>query len=162
VSWVTDWSEDEFIYVSALPPTGLEQTLNLRLSESGGARVDTIPFPTHERTFVVGAKAIPGSDVILYPEAVFGGAIGARRGRIIAYRRGTGDTSYVADGVIFAWSPTGHVLVGREGGFVDAVPFDPKAFRVTAPPKQVLSGVTGTPTVSFARGDPCLPGRFGQ
>ncbi len=152
VAWVTDWSEDGFLYVTALPPGGLVGAVNLRLSAIGGARVDTIPLPLPEGRFAHHMKAIPGSDLVLYAETVPGGAIGARSGRILAFRLRTQDTLFInGTGISSAWSPTGHVLVGREGGFVDAVPFDPQAFRVTGPPKQVLAGVMGDgPVVRFA------------
>jgi len=149
LAWVTEWSEGS-IYVTAYLPTALLGAVNLRLPETGGARVDTIPLPAPEGRFASGIKTIPGSDVVLYSEAVPGGAIGATGGRILAFRPRTRDTVFVADGITMAWSPTGHVLVGREGGFVDAVPFDPRAFRVTGPARQVLAGVSGIgPVIRF-------------
>jgi serine/threonine-protein kinase len=150
-AWVSDWSEDGFIYVTAFPPTGLVGSVNLRLSESGG-RVDTIPLPEPVGRFVYGMKTIPNSDLVLYAEGVPGGAVGAVGGRILAFRLRTRDTLFIAEGIIVAWSPTGHVLVGREGGFVDAVPFDPTAFRVTGPPRQVLAGVYATGPVTMFGG----------
>ena len=150
-AWVTEWSEG-FIYVTALLPGTLLGALNLRLPETGGARVDTIPLPAQEGRFASGMKTIPGSDVVLYTEAIPGGAIGMIGGRVLAFRPRTRDTLFVAVGNTMAWSPTGHVLVGREGGFVDAVPFDPKAFRVTGPSRQVLAGVSGYGPLLFFAG----------
>ena len=146
MAFVTDWSDDGFIYVTAFSPTGLVGGVNLRLSETGGARVDTIRLPVQEGGYAFRMKTIPGSDLVLYSEGGPGG--GAER--ILAFRRRTQDTLFIADGDIVAWSPTGHVLVGREGGFVDAVPFDPKAFRVTGPRRQVLAGVVGPLTMFTA------------
>jgi serine/threonine-protein kinase len=142
-AFVTEWSEG-FIYVTAFTSTNLIGSLNLRVPETGGARVDTIPLPAQEGRAALSMKTIPGSDVVLYTEVVPGGAIGATNGRILAFRPRTRESLFVADGIITAWSPTGHVLVGREGGFVDAVAFDPNAFRVTGPPRQVLAGAAGT------------------
>jgi serine/threonine-protein kinase len=152
LAWVTDWSEDGFIYVTAFLRTCFVGAVNLRVPETGGATLDTIPLLTPPGRFATWMKAIPGTDVILYAEDVPGGACGVSGGRILAYRLGTQDTVFVADGVIEAWSQTGHVLVGREGGFVEAVPFDPKAFRTTGLPKQVLAGVRwiGPAVVFFA------------
>ncbi len=150
-AFVTDWSDDGFIYVFAQDSTGLLGALNLRLPETGGARIDTIPLPAASGRFAGFMKSIPGTDVILYAETVAGGAFGLVDGRIMAFHLRTRDTLFVVNGVITAWSPTGHVLVGREGGFIDAVPFDSRAFRVTGPPRQVLAGVVGAgPVVWFA------------
>ncbi len=50
-----------------------------RLSATGGARVDTIPLPVPDGRSALGMKTIPGSDLVLFTEAVPGGAIGADR-----------------------------------------------------------------------------------
>ncbi|MDQ8165732.1 MAG: protein kinase [Gemmatimonadota bacterium] len=150
-AWVTDWSDDGFVYVTAFLPTGMIGALNLRIPETGSARRDTIPLPARPDVSSCCAETLPGSDVLLYSEVVPGGAIGATSARVMAFRPRTRDTVLVAGGAVFSWSPTGHVLVGREGGFVEAVPFDPKALRVTGPSRQVLSGVSGLgPVIQFA------------
>lgn len=141
--WVSDWSEDGLIYATVFTQTALPGAVNLRLSSTGAARLDTIPLPAGQGRFAFMMKRIPGSDLVLYSEGAPTAASNLR-GRILVLRQRTRDTLFIADGITASWSPTGHVLVGREGGFIDAVPFDPEAFRITGPPREVLAGVLGT------------------
>ncbi|HEY3288066.1 MAG TPA: protein kinase [Gemmatimonadaceae bacterium] len=114
-----------------------------RVSASGGKTERLTSLDTLRREFAHwNPQELPGGKAILFNAF----STPLSRSRIEAVEYGSGKRTVLVEGAIYArYVASGHLLYTREGA-VFAVPFDPKALRVTGPEVPVLSDVVWSAT----------------
>jgi eukaryotic-like serine/threonine-protein kinase len=150
------WGNDGYIYLSTLNFPRRTGYI-VRFPELGG-QLDTV-F-TGEGTFFVTDAALPGGKGLLL--TAVSGTLADQR--VVALDLGRRDTvALVKPAVGSQWSPTGHVLVARLDGTVQAVPYDWKSLKVRGAAVTVADSVatsfggadyfvSSTGTLAYVRG----------
>jgi dipeptidyl aminopeptidase/acylaminoacyl peptidase len=120
------WGEDGYIYFDTAEPHGL-----VRVAASGGSR----PEPVFADSLDVDVLAHA------WPSLLPGGA-GAlftiwrntQSSTVAAIDFGTGSVRELAEGIIAAYSTTGHLVYVEPDGSMFAAPFDPRTYSLTGAP----------------------------
>ncbi|HSA55503.1 MAG TPA: protein kinase [Gemmatimonadaceae bacterium] len=133
------WGDDGWIYFTS--GAGGNWAV-VRVPENGGSP-DTLLGPLITVPYIY--SKIPGRNRLLM--GMYSGAF--TNPSVMAFDLGTRDTTTIAPGGMQPeWSPTGHVLFGRNEGSLFAVAFDPDAMRATGSPVPVLDSLAEAYPVS--------------
>jgi eukaryotic-like serine/threonine-protein kinase len=130
------WASNDVVYFVSSTPGGI-----VRVSGQGGDPVEVcaIDFAKGERTHRT-PHALPGGRAVLFAVAT-SESESYDDASIAVFATDTGQRKVLVEGGLYPrYSPSGHVVYGRNGTLF-AVPFDPDRLEVTGQPSAVLEGV---------------------
>jgi serine/threonine-protein kinase len=136
------WGDDDTIVFAPHYRGGL-----VRVSAAGGAPVPlTRPEVGNGEIAHLWPEVLPGSQAVVFTILTSGGL---GQARVVAADVRTGRRLDLSlPGTFGRYSPTGHLVFGRPDG-ITAAPFDPRAARLTGPPRLVLAGVEASAQVGM-------------
>ncbi len=130
------WGEDDWIYYARAESSGI-----WRVPSSGQSRPEVVTrLRPGEECGHAWPQLLPGGKALLFTE--LGPSGGASDGRVVIEVLATHDrTTVVERATSGRYLASGHVVFGRDDGFVYAVPFDVERLQATGPQVPVLSHV---------------------